>query len=137
MFDINKNGFPSGYKAKARIYSLTMKKNETIIRDFIPCYRKSDGLVGLWDKVTNKFYTNDGAGLFLKGNNAQTVKPISTKLKMSFDIGDIVIPKVFGVDGNDRPMSLYKNGNAKKFQVLGKKMFYDGAVWQELSLQEV
>jgi hypothetical protein len=137
LFDINKNGSPSGYRSKARIYSLTMKKNETIIRDFIPCYRKSDGLVGLWDKVTNKFYTNDGAGLFLKGNNAQTVKPISTKLKMSFDIGDIVIPMVFGVDGNDRPMSLYNNGNPKKFQVLGKKMFYDGAVWQGLSLQEV
>ena len=57
--------------------------------------------------------------------------------KMSFDIGDIVTPMVFGVDGNDRPMSLYNNGKPKKFQVLGKKMFYDGAVWQELSLQEV
>lgn len=57
--------------------------------------------------------------------------------KMSFVIGDIVVPMVFGVDGNDRPMSLYNNGNPKKFQVLGKKMFYDGAVWQELSLQEV
>jgi hypothetical protein len=56
---------------------------------------------------------------------------------MSFQIGDQVIPRVYGVDGKDRPMSTYKNGSEKVFQVLGSKIFYDGAVWQELSLQEV
>ena len=57
--------------------------------------------------------------------------------KMSFKMYDQVIPMVYGADGKDRPMSLYKDGSAKVFQVLGSKIFYDGAVWQELSLQEV
>ena len=57
--------------------------------------------------------------------------------KMSFDIGDQVIPMVYGADGKDRPMSTYKDGSSKVFEVLGVKKFYDGAVWQELSLQEV
>lgn len=57
--------------------------------------------------------------------------------KMSFDIGDQVIPMVYGADGKDRPMSTYQDGTSKVFQVLGTKIFYDGAVWQELSLQEV
>lgn len=57
--------------------------------------------------------------------------------KMSFKIGDQVIPMVYGADGQDSPMSLYKDGSAKVFQVLGSKIYYDGAVWQELSLQEV
>ena len=57
--------------------------------------------------------------------------------KMSFDIGDKVIPMVYGADGKDRPISTYQNGLAKEFEVLGTKKFYDGAVWQELSLQEV
>ena len=57
--------------------------------------------------------------------------------KMSFDIGDKVIPMVYGADGKDRPMSTYQDGSAKVFQVLGSKIYYDGAVWQELYLQEV
>lgn len=57
--------------------------------------------------------------------------------KMSFALYDKVIPMVYGADGQDRPMSTYKNGTAKVFQVLGSKVFYDGAVWQELYLQEV
>ena len=57
--------------------------------------------------------------------------------KMSFEIYDQVIPMVYGVDGQDHPMSKNKDGSPKVFQVLGSKIYYDGAVWQELSLQEV
>lgn len=56
--------------------------------------------------------------------------------KMCFDIGDTVIPMVYGADGVDRPMSK-SNGHFKSFKVLGTKIFYDGAVWQEISLQEI
>ena len=58
-------------------------------------------------------------------------------IDMSFKLYDQVIPMVYGADGQDRPMSTYQDGSAKVFQVLGSKKFYDGAVWQELSLQEV
>ena len=51
--------------------------------------------------------------------------------------GELLVYGSYGADGKDRPMSLYKDGSAKVFQVLGSKIFYDGAVWQELSLQEV
>jgi hypothetical protein len=57
--------------------------------------------------------------------------------KMSFELYDQVIPMVYGANGEDRPMSLYKDGTPKVFSVLGVRKFYDGAVWQELSLQEV
>ena len=57
--------------------------------------------------------------------------------KMSFKMYDQVIPMVYGADGEDHPMSTYQDGSAKIFQVLGSKIYYDGAVWQELSLQEV
>lgn len=42
-------------------------KSKKLIRDFIPCYRKSDNVVGLYDKVNNMFYTNAGTGEFVKG----------------------------------------------------------------------
>ncbi|MBQ9298213.1 MAG: InlB B-repeat-containing protein [Clostridia bacterium] len=39
------------------------------IRHFIPCKRKSDGVIGLYDTVGNKFYTNSGTGTFVAGPN--------------------------------------------------------------------
>ena len=53
-----------------------------------------------------------------------------------FEIGNEVIPMVYGADGADKPMSRYKNGEPKVFSVVGAKFIYDGAVWQELTLQE-
>lgn len=57
--------------------------------------------------------------------------------KMCFRMYDIVEPYVFGADGKDKPLSRNKDGSPKQFQVLGVKPIYDGAVWQELTLQEV
>lgn len=56
--------------------------------------------------------------------------------RMSFHEHDLVIPYVFGADGKDRPMSKYSNGEPKVFEVVSVKRFFDGAVWQELSLLE-
>lgn len=56
--------------------------------------------------------------------------------EMIFRIHDKVIPMVFGANGQDRPMSNYKDGSPKVFEVVGTEMIYDGAVWQKLFLQE-
>ena len=53
----------------ASLYSLKFYENNVLIRDFIPCYRKSDNEIGLYDIVNNVFYTNDGTGTFIKGND--------------------------------------------------------------------
>ena len=39
------------------------------VYEFIPCYRKADAEIGLYDIANNVFYTNDGTGTFLKGND--------------------------------------------------------------------
>ena len=57
--------------------------------------------------------------------------------RMCFRMYDIVEPYVFGANGQDKPLSKNKDGSPKQFQVLGVKPIYDGAVWQELTLQEV
>lgn len=54
-----------------------------------------------------------------------------------FAIGDIVEPYVMGAQGKDLPISKDKYGYAKSFAVVGTNIYYDGAVWQELTLQEV
>lgn len=56
-------------------------------------------------------------------------------LPMTFSLHDIVVPMVYQPNGKDAPMSK-KGILAKEFEVVGVKMIYDGAVWQELTLQE-
>jgi hypothetical protein len=57
--------------------------------------------------------------------------------RMTFDIYDVVTPYVKSETKEDIPLSSQKNGNPKNFIVVGLKFIYDGAVWQELTLQEV
>lgn len=63
---------------------------------------------------------------------------ISTKNedRMYFENGDIVVPMRYNVGGADEPLSKHTDGSAKKFAVVGNRIYYDGAVWQELYLQE-
>ena len=70
-------------------------------------------------------------------NGSKVIAIDNSTNKMCFEIGDEVVPMVYGANGQDRPMSLYQDGSPKVFKVLGTNIYYDGAVWQELSLQEV
>ena len=54
-------------KCSAKVYSCKIWKSGTLIRDFIPCYRISDSVIGLYDMANNQFYTNSGTGTFTKG----------------------------------------------------------------------
>lgn len=53
----------------ARIYMCKISEGGNIVRNFIPCYRKSDNVIGLYDLVNGVFYTNAGSGDFTKGND--------------------------------------------------------------------
>lgn len=57
-YNKNKDGKLSYYKH--------VKLNGEVY-EFIPCYRKADAEIGLYDIANNVFYTNDGTGTFLKG----------------------------------------------------------------------
>lgn len=43
--------------------------SNNLIRDFVPCYRKSDSVIWLYDLVNNQFYTNSWSWTFSKGDD--------------------------------------------------------------------
>ena len=48
----------NGY-SKMRLYNCKFyEENDVLVRDFIPCKRKVDGVVGLYDNVNQVFYKN-------------------------------------------------------------------------------
>ena len=64
--------------------------------------------------------------------NEQGELAISTKdqsLPMQFEIGNEVVPMIMNNKGEDVPMS-----KDKVFQVVGNEVYYDGAVWQKITL---
>ena len=63
ILSCNVKGSP-GAGAQGNLYRMTIKENDLIVRDFIPCYRKSDSKPGLYDIVNKQFYTNAGSGEF-------------------------------------------------------------------------
>lgn len=67
LFTRNQNAGIVGIAGK--VYYLKIYDNGTLVRNFIPAYRISDGEVGLFDIVNNVFYQNAGTGDFIKGPN--------------------------------------------------------------------
>lgn len=63
--------------SKIKIYSAKIYQNDQLIRDFVPCYRKSDGEIGMYDLVNDAFYSNAGEGVLLKGLDATSFVDIS------------------------------------------------------------
>ena len=59
-------GVPNNF-FKGKLYSFTLTKNDVVVRDYIPCYRKADSEVGLYDLISKTFYTNQGTGDFTAG----------------------------------------------------------------------
>ena len=57
------------YAKPIKMYALNMSTNGNRIIDLVPCYRKSDGEIGMYDLARKRFYTNYGTGVFLKGND--------------------------------------------------------------------
>lgn len=61
LFAANYNG--SKYQGvEGRIKYLRAYKGDELVRDFVAAKRESDGVYGLLDKVSGKFYTNAGTG---------------------------------------------------------------------------
>lgn len=57
------------FQSSIRLYSLKISNWSVIAHDFVPCYRKSDNVIGLFDIIEQKFYTNSWSWSFTKGPN--------------------------------------------------------------------
>lgn len=94
----NSSGIADKNCSKGLLYSVKIWDDNTLIRNFIPCYRKSDNVIGMYDLVTNTFFTNAGTGVFLKGSNAPTPSnPVEIE-----SVGDLI------TDTNDINYGKYK-----------------------------
>ena len=90
------SAYSNGFSGK--IYYSKLYNNNILVFDGIPCYRKSDNEIGMYDLVTNTFFTNAGTGTFNKGADTPTQDvPIEIE-----SVGDLI------TDINDINYGKYK-----------------------------
>ena len=53
-------------KREYKLYGARFSRGHEIVREYFPCYRRSDGVVGLYEKFTGQFLTTP-VGAFAKG----------------------------------------------------------------------
>lgn len=69
IFNAKQNG-SLGSGMQARLFGIIIKDGTEIVFNGQPCYRKSDSIPGLFDVVSQTFFTNEsGSGAFTVGGN--------------------------------------------------------------------
>jgi hypothetical protein len=64
---ISNNGTIDNRQPYMRIYGFQIFEKFAPVCDMRPCRRKADGVLGLYDLINGKFYTNKGTGEFVAG----------------------------------------------------------------------
>ena len=57
-------------KREYKLYCARCSRGHEVVREYIPCYRKSDGVVGVYEKFTGQFLTSE-TGAFTKGADVE------------------------------------------------------------------
>lgn len=74
-------------KVNFKCYNLKFYENGTLVHNYLPCYRCSDGEEGLYDTVAKQFFNNQGTGKFVRGNVINNIKPVYNYLRRSLPVG--------------------------------------------------
>ena len=64
------NGGNGGTRLSGDVYSFKVYQNNTLVLNLIPAKRNSDNAIGMYDTVSNTFFTNAGTGAFVAGPTA-------------------------------------------------------------------
>ena len=87
------NGNVIGDAGIVDLYSFKIYENDTLVKNYVPCYRTADNVIGLYETIDETFFTNGGTGTFTKGESIETFKTINAKIGegLSFDENDNII----------------------------------------------
>jgi hypothetical protein len=65
----NTDSWVDSRKFSWKLWYFKISESWTLVRDFVPCYRKSDSVIWMYDLVGKQFYTNAGSWTFTKWPN--------------------------------------------------------------------
>ena len=69
------------YSYTRMYYAKFYRADNTLLGDFVPCKRVSDGVLGMYDAVSGTFFTNKGTGTFLSAPLTYTIPILNNGTK--------------------------------------------------------
>lgn len=70
LFSTSQNdGSGSMWNMSGRVYYCKLYENDELVRDYVPAYDKETKEVGMYDLISNTFYTNQGTESFIAGKD--------------------------------------------------------------------
>ena len=60
--------YAGSYLTSGKIYEFSITRDDNIVLNLIPAQRRSDNVLGFFDEINGKFYTNQGTGEFVAGD---------------------------------------------------------------------
>ena len=69
------SGTTLNYPFSGKVWSCKITQDGVVVRNFIPAKRNSDNEIGMYDIVSDAFFTNSGTGTFIAGPEARPVLP--------------------------------------------------------------
>lgn len=116
------NNAPDARMWIGNIYSCKIYDNNNLVRDFVPCYRKSDNVIGMYDLANNIFYTNSGTGDFLKGADISDIN-------LNIDLGEEKLRSIDDV--KDELVVDMSTGDYYKVENIGEVILNGTENWRE------
>lgn len=109
-------------KSYCSVGNIIVKQNDIVIMELVPCYHQSSNEIGMYDIVTNTFFTNSGTGTFEKGRNVGINAVVTNKNLINFNEdnynwstgkcyikGDkVIFTGAQAIDSSDRNNTKYK-----------------------------
>lgn len=110
----------SSASSGSKVYYFAIYQGNEKVQELIPCRRKSDGVLGMYDTVTSTFFTNDGTGTFVAGPVIGQVKVVGTSEVISlcgnlYDSNSVVTEK------------FVRAGNISEINPLGSE--FENSAW--------
>lgn len=81
--------------------NVQLYKDRELVLNLVPCYRKSDSVVGMYDTVNGAFYTNQGTGSFIKGPDTNSTVTLYNETNIN-DIPTVLL--------NDKTIKIEQSG---------------------------
>jgi hypothetical protein len=120
--------------ADMKLYYFKVWKNDELLGDFVPAKRKSDGEIGLYDVESGVFYSNQGTGTFIAGQELtddeweepkEPEKPVINKLYYN----GILLPAIPADALAEYPYAWIKKSSGKYQLIMAKYPFYTNGVY--------
>ena len=93
------------------LYEAKIIDSSGLIHHYIPCYRKSDNEIGVYDIVTDEFLTNSGTGEFKIGNDVEGPEYTTTQTipKADWSISGDTWETTVTLDSISGKLSIYEH----------------------------